>query len=199
MNKYIFFLVCLVIINVSSEELKYECKCGYAEIFVKDPMQNTESTREDPNCEELNEGNPENTVFIINIDDKYIYDVKNTSLRSKLKKLDDSQYLAYITNDQFKEMFTSSTGNKSDADEMSDFAKGMIEMIGGMFEFTTFEQKSSFEIYFDGRIQKEDEMAIEMNFAEMFLGLDMPPDNDLASLGIFEMNISTSSMCKKIH
>ena len=72
MNKYIFFLVCLVIINVSSEELKYECKCGYAEIFVKDPMQNTESTREDPNCEELNEGNPENTVFIINIDDKYI-------------------------------------------------------------------------------------------------------------------------------
>tara|TARA_B100001057_G_C22562280_1_gene837793 strand:+ start:139 stop:738 length:600 start_codon:yes stop_codon:yes gene_type:complete len=198
MNKYIFSLAFVVIINVSSEELKYECECVYAEISTKDPMENTENTQEDPNCKELNEGNPENTVFIINLDDEYIYDAENTSLRSKLEKIDDSQYLANITNDQFKEMIKTWTGDEPDPEEMSDFAKGMIDMLGGMFEFATLKQKSSFEILIDGRIQKDDEVFIEMNFAEMFKGLDMPLDNDFASLGIFKTNISTYSMCEQI-
>ena len=198
MNKYIFSLAFLVIINVSSEELKYECECVYTEISIKDPIENTENTQEDPNCKELNGENPKNTVFIINLDDEYIYDAENTSLRSKLEKIDDSKYLANITNDQFNEMVQTWTGDESDPEEMSDFAKGMIDMVGGMFEFATFEQKSSFEILIDGRIQKDDEVFVEMNFAEMFKGLDMPLDNDLASLGIFKTNISTYSMCKQI-
>ena len=65
-------------------------------------------------------------------------------------------------------------------------------------EFATLEQKSSFEILIDGRIQKEDEVSIEMDFTEMFKGLDMPQDNDVASLGIFKTNISTYSMCEQI-
>jgi hypothetical protein len=198
MNKYISSLIFIVIINVSSEELKYECECVYAEISIKDPMENTEDTQEDPNCKELNEGNPENTVFIINLEDEYIYDAKNKSLRSKLEKIDDSQYLANITNDQFKEMIKTWTDDEPDPEEMSDFAKGMIDMLGGMFEFANLKQKSSFEILIDGRIQKDDEVFIEINFAEMFKGLDMPLDNDLASLGIFKTNISTYSMCEQI-
>lgn len=198
MNKYIYSLAFLLITNVSSEELKYECECVYAETSINNPIENTENTQEDPNCMEFNEENTENTVFIINLDDRYIYDAENTSLRSKLEKIDDSQYLAYITNDQFKEIVQTWSDEKSDPEEMSDFAKGMIDIVGGMFEFATLEQKSSFEILIDGRIQKEDEVSIEMDFTEMFKGLDMPQDNDIASFGIFKTNISTYSMCEQV-
>ena len=76
MKNYIYSLAFLFVINASAEELKYECECRYAEVYVKDPIQNIEETTDDPNCEISNEGNTENTVFLINLDDGYIYDAK---------------------------------------------------------------------------------------------------------------------------
>tara|TARA_X000000950_G_C13663490_1_gene556937 strand:- start:92 stop:691 length:600 start_codon:yes stop_codon:yes gene_type:complete len=198
MFKYIFSTILLLVINVSAEEIKYECECKYAEVYVKDPIQNIEDTQEDANCEKFSEGNSKNIIFIINLNDEYIYDAEYKSLRSKLEKIDDSKYLAYITNDQFKEMFKSMTNDNSNPEEMSDFGKGMIEMLGGMFEFATFGQKSSFEILIDGRIQKEDEMSIEMNFAEMFKGLDIPFEDGFPSSENFITTVSSYSMCKEI-
>ena len=89
MNKYIYLLTVLICVHISAEELKYECECKYAEIFVSDPMQNIENTQEDPNCEMLYEGNPENIVFVINLEEKYIYDDEYSDLRSKIEKVDD--------------------------------------------------------------------------------------------------------------
>ena len=199
MYKYIFSLILLLVTDVSAEESKYECECQYAEIYVKDPIQNIEDTQEDANCEQLSEGNSENTIFFINLNDEYIYNAEYKSLRSKLEKIDDSKYLAYITNDQFKEMFeTMMTNDNSDPEEMSDFGKGMIEMLGGMFEFATFGQKSSFEILIDGRIQKEDEMSIEMNLAEMFKGMGIPFEDGFSSSENFITTVSSYSMCKEI-
>ena len=198
MFKYIFSTILLLVMNVSSEEIKYECECKYAEIYVKDPIQNIEDTQEDPNCEEFSEGNSKNIIFFINLNDEYIYDAEYKSLRSKLEKIDDSKYLTNITNDQFKEMFETMTNDNSNPEEMSDFGKGMIEMLGGMFEFATFGQKSSFEILIDGRIQKEDEMSIEMNFAEMFRGLDIPFEDGFSSSENFITTVSSYSMCKEI-
>jgi hypothetical protein len=198
MVKYIFSIILLLVINVSAEEIKYECECKYAEVYVKDPIQNIEDTQEDANCEKFSEGNSKNIIFIINLNDEYIYDAEYKSLRSQLEKIDDSKYLAYITNDQFREMFESMTNDNSNPEEMSDFGKGMIEMLGGMFEFATFGQKSSFEILIDGRIQKEDEMIIEMNFAEMFKGLDIPFEDGLSSSENFITTVSSYSMCKEI-
>ena len=74
----------------------------------------------------------------------------------------------------------------------------MIEMLGGMFEFATFGQKSSFEILIDGRIQKEDEMSIKMNFAEMFKGLNIPFEDGFSSSENFITTVSSYSMCKEI-
>ena len=198
MFKYIFSTILLLVMNLSSEEIKYECECKYAEIYVKDPIQNIEDTQEDANCEELNEANSKNTIFFINLNDEYIYDAEYKSLRSKLEKIDDSKYLANITNDQFKEMFETMTNDNSNPEEMSDFGKGMIEMLGGMFEFATFGQKSSFEILIDGRIQKEDEMSIKMNFAEMFKGLNIPFEDGFSSSENFITTVSSYSMCKEI-
>ena len=198
MKNYIYSLAFLFVINASAEELKYECECRYAEVYVKDPIQNIEETTDDPNCEISNEGNSENTVFLINLDDGYIYDAKNKDLKSKLKKINDSEYVAYITNEQFKEMIETMTSDESNSEEMSDFAKGMIEVLGGMFEFATLEQKSSFEILVDERIQKEDELFLEMDFAEMFRGLDIPINDELISSGNFITNVSSFSMCTLI-
>ena len=198
MFKYIFSTILLLVMNVSSEEIKYECECKFAEIYVKDPIQNIEDTQEDSNCEEFNEGNSKNTIFFINLNDEYIYDAEYKSLKSKLEKIDDSIYLANITNDQFKEMFETMTNENSNPEEMSDFGKGMIEMLGGMFEFATFGQKSSFEILIDGRIQKEDEMSIKMNFAEMFKGLNIPFEDGFSSSENFITTVSSYSMCKEI-
>ncbi len=198
MFKYIFSTILLLVMKVSSEEIKYECECKYAEIYVKDPIQNIEDTQEDANCEEFNEGNSKNTIFFINLNDEYIYDAEYKSLKSKLEKIDDSKYLANITNDQFKEMFETMTNENSNPEEMSDFGKGMIEMLGGMFEFATFGQKSSFEILIDGRIQKEDEMSIKMNFAEMFKGLNIPFEDGFSSSENFITTVSSYSMCKEI-
>ena len=132
------------------------------------------------------------------MNDEYIYDAEYKSLKSKLEKIDDSKYLANITNDQFKEMFETMTNENSNPEEMSDFGKGMIEMLGGMFEFATFGQKSSFEILIDGRIQKEDEMSIKMNFAEMFKGLNIPFEDGFSSSENFITTVSSYSMCKEI-
>ena len=198
MKNYIYSLTFLLVINASAEELKYECECRYAEVYVKDPIQNIEETTDDPNCEISNEGNAENTVFLINLDDGYIYDAKNKGLKSKLEKINDSEYVAYITNEQFKEMIETMTSDESNSEEMSDFAKGMIEVLGGMFEFATLEQKSSFEILVDERIQKEDELFLEMDFAEMFKGLDIPINDELTSSGNFITNVSSFSMCTLI-
>ena len=198
MKNYIYSLTFLLVINASAEELKYECECRYAEVYVKDPIQNIEETTDDPNCEISNEGNTENTVFLINLDDGYIYDAKNKGLKSKLEKINDSEYVAYITNEQFKEMIETMTSDESNSEEMSDFAKGMIEVLGGMFEFATLEQKSSFEILVDERIQKEDELFLEMDFAEMFRGLDIPINDELISSGNFITNVSSFSMCTLI-
>tara|TARA_B000000441_G_C21580932_1_gene254295 strand:- start:105 stop:704 length:600 start_codon:yes stop_codon:yes gene_type:complete len=198
MKNYIYSLTFLLVINASAEELKYECECRYAEVYVKDPIQNIEETTDDPNCEISNEGNAENTVFLINLDDGYIYDAKNKGLKSKLEKINDSEYVAYITNEQFKEIIETMTNDESNSEEMSDFAKGMIEVLGGMFEFATLEQKSSFEILVDERIQKEDELFLEMDFAEMFKGLDIPINDELTSSGNFITNVSSFSMCTLI-
>ena len=198
MKNYIYSLAFLFVINASAEELKYECECRYAEVYVKDPIQNIEETTDDPNCEISNEGNTENTVFLINLDDGYIYDAKNKGLKSKLEKINDSEYVAYITNEQFKEIIETMTNDESNSEEMSDFAKGMIEVLGGMFEFATLEQKSSFEILVDERIQKEDELFLEMDFAEMFKGLDIPINDELISSGNFITNVSSFSMCTLI-
>ena len=198
MKNYIYSLTFLLVINASAEELKYECECRYAEVYVKDPIQNIEETTDDPNCEISNEGNTENTVFLINLDDGYIYDAKKKGLKSKLEKINDSEYVAYITNEQFKEIIETMTNDESNSEEMSDFAKGMIEVLGGMFEFATLEQKSSFEILVDERIQKEDELFLEMNFAEMFKGLDIPINDELTSSGNFITNVSSFSMCTLI-
>ena len=198
MKNYIYSLTFLLVINASAEELKYECECRYAEVYVKDPIQNIEETTDDPNCEISNEGNTENTVFLINLDDGYIYDAKNKGLKSKLEKINDSEYVAYITNEQFKEIIETMTNDESNSEEMSDFAKGMIEVLGGMFEFATLEQKSSFEILVDERIQKEDELFLEMDFAEMFKGLDIPINDELISSGNFITNVSSFSMCTLI-
>lgn len=198
MKNYIYSLTFLLVINASAEELKYECECRYAEVYVKDPIQNIEETTDDPNCEISNEGNAENTVFLINLDDGYIYDAKKKGLKSKLEKINDSEYVAYITNEQFKEIIETMTNDESNSEEMSDFAKGMIEVLGGMFEFATLEQKSSFEILVDERIQKEDELFLEMNFAEMFKGLDIPINDELTSSGNFITNVSSFSMCTLI-
>ena len=198
MKNYIYSLAFLFVINASAEELKYECECRYAEVYVKDPIQNIEETTDDPNCEISNEGNTENTVFLINLDDGYIYDAKNKGLKSKLEKINDSEYVAYITNEQFKEIIETMTNDESNSEEMSDFAKGMIEVLGGMFEFATLEQKSSFEILVDERIQKEDELFLEMDFAEMFKGLDIPINDELTSSGNFITNVSSFSMCTLI-
>ena len=198
MKNYIYSLTFLLVINASAEELKYECECRYAEVYVKDPIQNIEETTDDPNCEISNEGNTENTVFLINLDDGYIYDAKNKGLKSKLEKINDSEYVAYITNEQFKEIIETMTNDESNSEEMSDFAKGMIEVLGGMFEFATLEQKSSFEILVDERIQKEDELFLEMDFAEMFKGLDIPINDELTSSGNFITNVSSFSMCTLI-
>ena len=198
MFKCIFSTILLLVINVSAEEIKYECECKYAEVYVRDPIQNIEDTQEDNNCEEFNEGNSKNTIFFINLNDEYIYDAEYKSLRSKLEKIDDSKYLTNITNDQFKEMFETMTNDNSNPEEMSDFGKGMIEMLGGMFEFATFGQKSSFEILIDGRIQKEDEMSIKMNFAEMFKGLNIPFEDGFSSSENFITTVSSYSMCKEI-
>ena len=198
MKNYIYSLTFLLVINASAEELKYECECRYAEVYVKDPIQNIEETTDDPNCEISNEGNAENTVFLINLDDGYIYDAKNKGLKSKLEKINDSEYVAYITNEQFKEIIETMTNDESNSEEMSDFAKGMIEVLGGMFEFATLEQKSLFEILVDERIQKEDELFLEMDFAEMFKGLDIPINDELISSGNFITNVSSFSMCTLI-
>ena len=198
MKNYIYSLTFLLVINASANELKYECECRYAEVYVKDPIQNIEETTDDPNCEISNEGNAENTVFLINLDDGYIYDAKNKGLKSKLEKINDSEYVAYITNEQFKEIIETMTSDESNSEEMSDFAKGMIEVLGGMFEFATLEQKSSFEILVDERIQKEDELFLEMDFAEMFKGLDIPINDELTSSGNFITNVSSFSMCTLI-
>ena len=86
MFKYIFSTILLLVINVSAEEIKYECECKYAEVYVKDPIQNIEDTQEDANCEKFSEGNSKNIIFIINLNDEYIYDAEYKSLRSKLEK-----------------------------------------------------------------------------------------------------------------
>ena len=198
MNKYIYLLTILISVNILAEELKYECECKYAEIFVSDPMQNIENTQEDPNCEMLYEGNPENIVFVINLEEKYIYDNEYSELRSKIEKVDDDKYIGYITNDQFRQMFEKETGGESIPNEaMSDFAKGMIDMLGGMLDFTVVEQKSTFELLIDGRIQKEDELSVEMNLAAMLKGLDMPMDGGFANIEKFVTKISSYGMCEE--
>ena len=94
-------------------------------------------------------------------------------------------------------MFEKEKESQSVSEEMSDFAKGMIEMLGGMLDFSSIEQKTSFEILIDGRIQQDNEKSIEMNFAEMFKGLDMPMDDDFANIEKFVTKISSYSMCEE--
>jgi len=197
MNKYIYLLTILICVNISAEELKYECDCKYAEIFVSDPVEGIENTQEDPNCEMLYEGNPETEVFIINFEEKYIYNEEYFEMKAEIEKINDTQYHASISNDQFREMFEKVTEGQSVSEEMSDFAKGMIEMLGGMLDFSSIEQKTSFEILIDGRIQQDNEMSIEMNFAEMFKGLDMPMVDDFANVEKFVTKISSYSMCEE--
>ncbi len=197
MNKYIYLLTILISVNISAEELKYECDCKYAEIFVSDPVEGIENTQEDPNCEMLYEGNPETEVFIINFEEKYIYNEEYFEMKTEIEKINDTQYHASISNDQFREMFEKVAEGQSVSEEMSDFAKGMIEMLGGMLDFSSIEQKTSFEILIDGRIQQDNEMSIEMNFAEMFKGLDMPMVDDFANVEKFVTKISSYSMCEE--
>ena len=95
-------------------------------------------------------------------------------------------------------MFEQETGGESIPNEaMSDFAKGMIDMLGGMLNFTVVEQKSTFELLIDGRIQKEDELSVEMNLAAMLKGLDMPMDDGFANIEKFVTKISSYSMCEE--
>tara|TARA_B100000900_G_C20326016_1_gene612188 strand:- start:131 stop:730 length:600 start_codon:yes stop_codon:yes gene_type:complete len=197
MYKYVYLFTFLININVLSEELRYECECKYAEIFVSDPVEGKENTQEDPNCEMLYEGNPETIDFIINFEDEYIFSEEYSEMKTEIEKINDTQYHAYITNDQFREMFEEVTEGQSVSEEMSDFAKGMIEMLGGMLDFSSIEQKTSFEILIDGRIQQDNEMTIEMNFAEMFKGLDMPMSDDFAKVDKFVTKISSYSMCEE--
>ena len=198
MYKYVYLFTFLININVLSEELRYECECKYAEIFVSDPVEGKENTQEDPNCEMLYEGNPENVIFIINLEENYIYDNEYSELRSKIEKVDDDKYVGYITNDQFRQMFEKETAGESIPNEaMSDFAKGMIDMLGGMLDFTVVEQKSTFELLIDGRIQKEDELSVEMNLAAMLKGLDMPMDDGFANVEKFVTKISSYGMCEE--
>ena len=39
MKKYIYLVAFLIHLDISAEELKYECDCKYAEIFVSDPIE----------------------------------------------------------------------------------------------------------------------------------------------------------------
>ena len=197
MKKYIYLVAFLIHLDISAEELKYECDCKYAEIFVSDPIEGVENTQEDPNCEILYEGNAETENFIINFEDKYVYNEENAEMKAEIEKINDAQYHAYISNEQFREMFEKEKESQSVSEEMSDFAKGMIEMLGGMLDFSSIEQKTSFEILIDGRIQQDNEISIEMNFAEMFKGLDMPMDDDFANIEKFVTKISSYSMCEE--
>lgn len=197
MKKYIYLVAFLIHLDISAEELKYECDCKYAEIFVSDPIEGVENTQEDPNCEMLYEGNAETENFIINFEDKYVYNEENSEMKAEIEKINDAQYHAYISNEQFREMFEKEKESQSVSEEMSDFAKGMIEMLGGMLDFSSIEQKTSFEILIDGRIQQDNEISIEMNFAEMFKGLDMPMDDDFANIEKFVTKISSYSMCEE--
>ena len=197
MKKYIYLVAFLVHLDISAEELKYECDCKYAEIFVSDPIEGLENTQEDPNCEMLYEGNAETENFIINFEDKYVYNEEYSEMKTEIEKINDAQYHAYISNEQFREMFEKEKESQSVSEEMSDFAKGMIEMLGGMLDFSSIEQKTSFEILIDGRIQQDNEISIEMNFAEMFKGLDMPMDDDFANIEKFVTKISSYSMCEE--
>ena len=202
MFRYIFLLLFLLVINASAEELKYECECKYLEIFVSDPVQNIENTEEDLNCEIYKEGNPENEVIVINLEDKYIYNIAYNEFKSKIEKIENSyndKYISNITNDQFKEMIEKEASGETIPNEsMSDFARGMMNMLDGMLDFTIMEQKSSFEILIDGRIQKEDEMSVEMNLAAMLKGLEMPIDDGFANVEKFITKISSYSMCEEI-
>ena len=181
-----------------SELQKYIDKnCKYAEIFVSDPIEGVENTQEDPNCEMLYEGNAETENFIINFEDKYVYNEEYSEMKAEIEKINDAQYHAYISNEEFREMFEKEKESQSVSEEMSDFAKGMIEMLGGMLDFSSIEQKTSFEILIDGRIQQDNEISIEMNFAEMFKGLDMPMDDDFANIEKFVTKISSYSMCEE--
>ena len=197
MKKYIYLVAFLIHLDISAEELKYECDCKYAEIFVSDPIEGVENTQEDPNCEMLYEGNAETENFIINFEDKYVYNEEYSKMKAEIEKINDAQYHAYISNEQFREMFEKEKESQSVSEEMSDFAKGMIEMLGGMLDFSSIEQKTSFEILIDGRIQQDNEISIEMNFAEMFKGLDMPMDDDFANIEKFVTKISSYSMCEE--
>ena len=197
MKKYIYLVAFLIHLDISAEELKYECDCKYAEIFVSDPIEGVENTQEDPNCEMLYEGNAETEDFIINFEDKYVYNEEYSEMKAEIEKINDAQYHAYISNEQFREMFEKEKESQSVSEEMSDFAKGMIEMLGGMLDFSSIEQKTSFEILIDGRIQQDNEISIEMNFAEMFKGLDMPMDDDFANIEKFVTKISSYSMCEE--
>lgn len=197
MKKYIYLVAFLIHLDISAEELKYECDCKYAEIFVSDPIEGLENTQEDPNCEMLYEGNAETENFIINFEDKYVYNEEYSEMKAEIEKINDAQYHAYISNEQFREMFEKEKESQSVSEEMSDFAKGMIEMLGGMLDFSSIEQKTSFEILIDGRIQQDNEISIEMNFAEMFKGLDMPMDDDFANIEKFVTKISSYSMCEE--
>tara|TARA_B100000482_G_scaffold187404_1_gene166052 strand:- start:591 stop:1190 length:600 start_codon:yes stop_codon:yes gene_type:complete len=197
MKKYIYLVAFLIHLDISAEELKYECDCKYAEIFVSDPIEGVENTQEDPNCEMLYEGNAETENFIINFEDKYVYNEEYAEMKAEIEKINDAQYHAYISNEQFREMFEKEKESQSVSEEMSDFAKGMIEMLGGMLDFSSIEQKTSFEILIDGRIQQDNEISIEMNFAEMFKGLDMPMDDDFANIEKFVTKISSYSMCEE--
>lgn len=197
MKKYIYLVAFLIHLDISAEELKYECDCKYAEIFVSDPIEGLENTQEDPNCEMLYEGNAETENFIINFEDKYVYNEEYAEMKAEIEKINDAQYHAYISNEQFREMFEKEKESQSVSEEMSDFAKGMIEMLGGMLDFSSIEQKTSFEILIDGRIQQDNEISIEMNFAEMFKGLDMPMDDDFANIEKFVTKISSYSMCEE--
>ena len=197
MKKYLYLVAFLIHLDISAEELKYECDCKYAEIFVSDPIEGVENTQEDPNCEMLYEGNAETENFIINFEDKYVYNEEYSEMKAEIEKINDAQYHAYISNEQFREMFEKEKESQSVSEEMSDFAKGMIEMLGGMLDFSSIEQKTSFEILIDGRIQQDNEISIEMNFAEMFKGLDMPIDDDFANIEKFVTKISSYSMCEE--
>ena len=197
MKKYIYLVAFLIHLDISAEELKYECDCKYAEIFVSDPIEGVENTQEDPNCEMLYEGNAETENFIINFEDKYVYNEEYSEMKAEIEKINDAQYHAYISNEQFRKMFEKEKESQSISEEMSDFAKGMIEMLGGMLDFSSIEQKTSFEILIDGRIQQDNEISIEMNFAEMFKGLDMPMDDDFANIEKFVTKISSYSMCEE--
>lgn len=197
MKKYIYLVAFLIHLDISAEELKYECECKYAEIFVSNPIEGLENTQEDPNCEMLYEGNTETENFIINFEDKYVYNEEYSEMKAEIEKINDAQYHAYISNEQFREMFEKEKESQSVSEEMSDFAKGIIEMLGGMLDFSSIEQKTSFEILIDGRIQQDNEISIEMNFAEMFKGLDMPMDDDFANIEKFVTKISSYSMCEE--